>query len=83
MLERWRAETPSFFKRVITYALRVGGVGLSLTAVSSYLPIRLQPIPGYMIAVGAVAACISKLTVKDKDPEVDSKATAFLNQKQE
>ena len=76
---RWSAETPQFFKTLMKYAFVVGSIGLSLVPFVSLLPAIVASVPGYMIAIGAAATIIAKLTAVT-DPALVEKSNEFLNQ---
>ena len=69
MKKRWLSETPSFFKKVISVCLTIGGVGAGILAVGASggvaLPAVVMTIGGYMTAVGAVGASVAKCTTTD------------------
>lgn len=66
LLERWRATTPRFFKRIIYIGSVVSGVALAihvaLVAGSAIEPQWWQDIYPYLIGVPAGMAAVSKLT---------------------
>ncbi len=63
--ERWKAETPNFWKKVGNVGLGIGAVGAILVSGTIALPATIVTIGGYMVAVGSVTKVLSKLTVKD------------------
>ena len=63
--ERWKAETPDFWKKVGRIGLGIGAVGAFLVSGTVVVPASLVTIGGYMIAVGSVTKVLSKLTIKD------------------
>lgn len=65
LVKRWKAETPDFWKKVQTIGITIGAVGGVIVSAPVVLPAALITIGGYMVAVGSVAAVLSKLTVKD------------------
>lgn len=65
LVKRWKAETPDFWKKVQTIGISIGAVGGIIVSAPVALPAALITIGGYMVAVGSVAAVLSKLTVKD------------------
>lgn len=75
--KRLQSETPPLFKLLIKIFITLGSIGTALLAVPAMLaamtPPVIVPIPeivntiaGYMIAVGAFGALISKLPIQDK-----------------
>lgn len=65
LVKRWKAETPNFWKKVQTIGIGIGAVGGIIVSAPVVLPAALITIGGYMVAIGSVAAVLSKLTVKD------------------
>lgn len=65
LVKRWKAETPSFWKKVQKIGIGIGAVGGVIVGLPVALPAALVTIGGYMVAVGSVAAVLSKLTVVD------------------
>lgn len=76
--DRWTADTPRFFKRIVKAGCAVGATGLTCVPFNSSLPPKLQAIPGYLIAIGLASAGIARLTKEDPDNKAAS--DAFLNQ---
>lgn len=62
---RWKAETPEFWKKVGKIGVGIGLVGGVLVSGTIALPASLITIGGYMVAVGSVTKVLSKLTIKD------------------
>jgi hypothetical protein len=65
LVKRWKAETPDFWKKVQKIGIGIGAVGGIIVSAPVALPAALITVGGYMVAVGSVAAVLSKLTVKD------------------
>jgi|LauGreDrversion4_2_1035121.scaffolds.fasta_scaffold40102_5 hypothetical protein len=65
LVKRWKAETPDFWKKVQKIGIGIGAVGGVIVGLPVALPAAVVTIGGYMVAVGSVAAVLSKLTVKD------------------
>ena len=65
VLERISAETPKFFKGVITLALTVAGVAAAILTAGTtiVLPLIVTQICQYLVVAGTVAAMVSKVTV--------------------
>lgn len=63
--ERWKAETPDFWKKVGNIGLGISAVGAVLVSGTVALPATIITIGGYMVAVGSVTKFLSKLTIKD------------------
>lgn len=67
LAQRWKAQTPKFWKRVQKVAITLGAVaGVILTAPIS-LPAAVVTAAGYVATAGTVAATLSQLTVKDNE----------------
>lgn len=65
LTKRWKAETPEFWKKVQKVGLAIGAIGGVIVSAPVVLPAGLITLGGYMVAVGSVAAVLSKLTVVD------------------
>lgn len=65
LAKRWKAETPEFWKKVQKVGLAIGAIGGVIVSTPVVLPAGLITLGGYMVAVGSVAAVLSKLTVVD------------------
>jgi hypothetical protein len=72
LTKRWKAETPDFWKKVQKIGVGIGAIGGVLVSAPVALPAALVTIGGYMVAVGSVAAVLSKLTVKDPSVLLDA-----------
>lgn len=59
--ERWKAETPNFWKKVQSIGITIGGLGAILIAP----PIGLTVVGGYLITAGSIIGVLSQLTVED------------------
>lgn len=66
---RWKSETPNFWKKVGNIGVGIGAVGAILVSGTLVVPASLVTIGGYMVAVGSVTKVLSKLTVKDSNNE--------------
>ena len=65
LFQRLTTETPKFFKKILNFAMVLGGVGTALLAIDlTKLPIALPPvffdIAGYMVTAGVVAGIVAK-----------------------
>jgi len=69
IIQRFLADTPTFFKRLIALGISIGAIGAALMEphIATQLPEFLQKASSYMVTVGLVTATIAKLTVKDTD----------------
>lgn len=63
--QRWKAETPDFWKKVGNVGVGIGTVGAILVSGTIALPASIVTIGGYMVAIGSVTKVLSKLTIKD------------------
>ncbi|QNL51982.1 hypothetical protein H8S90_10625 [Olivibacter sp. SDN3] len=66
IIERVKAPTPGFFKKVRSIGLTVGAVGTALLSAPVSLPAVLVTAAGYMVAVGLVASAVSTAAREDK-----------------
>jgi hypothetical protein len=66
---RWKSESPEFWKKVGKIGVGIGTVGAFLVSGTVALPVGLVTAGGYMVAVGSVTKVLSKLTVKDANNE--------------
>ena len=62
--ERWKAETPDFWKKVGKIGVGVGALGAFLVIGTVTLPVTVVTVGGYLVAAGTVTKLLSKLTVK-------------------
>lgn len=67
LVERCKAETPSFFKKMRLIGLVLAAVGGVLVATPITLPTTMVNIAGYLILAGSVATAVSQVTVKDEN----------------
>jgi hypothetical protein len=59
---RWKAETPKFWKKVQKISITAGVLGGALLAAPVTLPAAIITVGGYLVAVGSVGATLSQLT---------------------
>ncbi len=59
LLERVKAPTPKFFKKVRTIGLTLGAVGAALLAAPVALPPLVVTLAGYLVTAGLVAGAVS------------------------
>ena len=68
-IERWRAESPEFFKKLKAYSLSVGGPAAAVlvanTTMSLNLNAALVSSLGYLVAVCVAIAGTANLTRED------------------
>lgn len=63
MVERWNANTPKFFKKVIAAGITIGAIGGAILASPVVLPAAVVTAAGYAVTVGSVAAIVAKFAV--------------------
>jgi hypothetical protein len=61
IIERLKAPTPKFWKKVQRIGITIGGLGAILIAP----PIGLSLVGGYLITAGSVIGVLSQLTIED------------------
>jgi len=61
IIERFKAPTPNFWKKVQKVGITIGSLGAILIAP----PIGLSVVGGYLITAGSVIGILSQLTVED------------------
>jgi hypothetical protein len=61
IIERFKAPTPKFWKRIKRVGITIGGLGAILIAP----PIGLSLVGGYLITAGSVIGVLSQLTIED------------------
>ena len=59
---RWKAETPKFWKKVQKISIAAGVIGGAIIAAPLALPAAVITVGGYLVAVGSVGATLSQLT---------------------
>lgn len=64
--QRWKAESPEFFKKIKNTALKIGGSGLAVIAINATLPVSLPAgvitAVSYIITICAAIAGTAQLT---------------------
>jgi len=70
IIERWKAPTPSFFKKVIKAGIGIGALGIGILGLPATIPGLILPaiittVATHAAAVGGTAALIAKLTKMD------------------
>jgi ABC-type transport system involved in cytochrome bd biosynthesis fused ATPase/permease subunit len=63
IIERAKAETPPFFKKLRTIGIVAGVVGGALASAPIALPAGIIALSGYLITAGAVITAVSSITV--------------------
>jgi ABC-type xylose transport system permease subunit len=70
VIERAKATTPPFFKKLRSVGIMVGVVGGALASAPIALPAGIIALSGYLITAGAVITAVSSVTVDtEKSPE--------------
>jgi hypothetical protein len=67
LIERCKADTPPFFKKLRVVGLSLAAVGGVLVAAPIALPAALITAGGYLIVAGSVATAVSQVAVKDEE----------------
>lgn len=67
VVKRWKAEVPSFWKKVQRIGLLAGGIGAAILAAPVALPATIISVGGYLALAGSVTATLSQLTVENKE----------------
>jgi len=67
VVKRWKAEVPSFWKKVQKAGLLAGGIGAAILAAPVALPATIISVAGYLALAGSVTATLSQLTVENKE----------------
>ena len=66
LIERWKSDSPRFFKYLTAFGIGVTGMGtalLTLTAIPNFtLPFNLAQYASYLIVAGTCIGFTSKLT---------------------
>ena len=60
IINRLKATTPPFFKKVRNIGLIVAGVGTAIATLPVSLPVGLVAVSSYLIAIGTTAATIAQ-----------------------
>ena len=68
LLDRVKAPTPTFFKKVRTGGLILAAIGASLLAAPGTLSPLLLKIATYLTLAGGVATAVSQVTTASDDP---------------
>jgi len=72
LLQRVKAPTPRFYKKLRNAGLTLAGVGTTLLGLPVSLPLLLQQVAGYLVVAGSVASAICQTTsdTRPNKPEV-------------
>ena len=77
IINRLKAESPTFFGKLRRLMIALGAAGAALIAAQNMYPEHMSFIPttigGYLITAGVVGAFLASLTVKDpnEDPKIN------------
>lgn len=63
--QRFKAETPIFWKKVQTIGLSLAGVSAVILTAPISLPTAVVSVAGYLATAGGVLGAISQFAVKD------------------
>jgi hypothetical protein len=63
--DRFKAETPIFWKKLQTIGLSLAGVSAVILTSPVALPVAVVSVAGYLATAGGVIGVISQLAVKD------------------
>ena len=61
IIDRFKAPTPKFWKKVQKVGITIGSLGAILIAP----PIGLSVVGGYLITAGSIIGVLSQLTIED------------------
>jgi hypothetical protein len=64
--ERFKSETPSFWKKVRNASVLLGTIGTVILTAPVSFPAGLVAIAGYAVTAGTVGAILSQTTKKDE-----------------
>ncbi|MFN8353695.1 MAG: hypothetical protein U0Y10_04595 [Spirosomataceae bacterium] len=67
LVERAKAPTPKFFRKLRNIGIALGAAGSALLLAPVALPVAISTVAGYLITVGTVAAAVSQTTVDYKE----------------
>lgn len=72
IMQRWRSESPAFFKFLTNLFVTIGGMALGVIALEQSYPNRFPFLTGsvnniidYCLILGAIGAVLAKMTVKN------------------
>jgi hypothetical protein len=66
LIERAKAPTPKFFKKLRTIGLILAGVGTAILTAPVSLPVALVTAAGYLTVAGTVATAVSQITTEQE-----------------
>lgn len=68
LVERSKADTPPFFKRLRMAGLILTAVGGALVAAPVVLPAIVVTVAGYIVVAGSVVTAVSQVAVPEAEP---------------
>ena len=67
IVQRAKAPTPSFFKKVRTVGIALAAVGAAIVASPVALPVAVVTVAGYLTVAGGVLTAVSQITTNRED----------------
>lgn len=67
VMDRMKADTPPFFKKLRTVGLILAAVGTSVLASPIALPAVMSSVAGYLILGGSILTTVSQTVVEGKE----------------
>ncbi|SFT47961.1 hypothetical protein SAMN05216474_0792 [Lishizhenia tianjinensis] len=67
VVDRMKADTPPFFKKLRTVGLILAAVGTSVLASPIALPAVMSSVAGYLILGGSILTTVSQTVVEGKE----------------
>ena len=68
LVERGKADTPPFFKKLRMAGLILTAVGGALVAAPVALPAIVVTVAGYLVVAGSVVTAVSQVAVPEAEP---------------
>ena len=67
ILERAKAPTPKFFKKLRTVGLILAAVGTAVVTAPVSLPVAVVTVAGYLTVAGSVVSAVSQITTEKEE----------------
>ena len=67
LLERAKAPTPKFFKKLRTIGLILAAVGTAVVTAPVSLPVAVVTAAGYLTVAGSVVSAVSQITTEKEE----------------
>ena len=67
IVQRAKAPTPSFFKKIRTVGIALAAVGAAIVASPVALPVAVVTVAGYLTVAGGVLTAVSQITTNRED----------------